>query len=53
MKDTFSNRKSMDKFDFLTELIKMDKDQINQMIKEKSKQPKLICPIIVLGHETN
>lgn len=50
MKKT-EDKKSMSKVDFLSELIKMDKEQINQMIKEKSKQPKLICPIIILRHE--
>ncbi len=50
MKDK-SERKSISKADFLAELIRMDKDQINDMIKAKSKQPKLICPIILLGHE--
>lgn len=50
MKKT-EDKKSISKVDFLSELIKMDKEQINQMIKEKSKQPKLICPIIPLRHE--
>lgn len=31
----------------------MDKDQINQFIKDKGKQPKLICPIVILGRENN
>lgn len=47
-----SEKKSISKIDFLSELIRMDKDQINQMIKDKSKQPKLICPIITLRHES-
>lgn len=50
-----TDNKTVDKLDFLSELIRMDKDQINEMIKAKSKKPKLICPIVVLGpgHSNN
>ena len=37
----------LDKTEFLKELTRMDKNQISKLIKEKGKQPKLICPIIV------
>lgn len=38
-----------DKADFLTELISMDKDQINQYIKENGKPVKRYNPFIVMG----
>ena len=34
------------KIDFLSELINMDRNEINQFIKDKGKGPKLICPIV-------
>lgn len=43
-----NDNKKVEKLDFLSELIRMDKDQINDMIKAKSKKPKLICPLIII-----
>lgn len=42
-----SDKKSLIKEDFLEELSRMSKDDIDKLIRDKGKQPKLICPFIM------
>ena len=43
----------MDKSDFLKELSRMTKEQINNIIKSNGKEPKLINPIEFIDKNTN
>lgn len=45
------DKKEIEKQNFLTMISSMDKDQLNQFIKEKGKGPKRIKPIIKLLKE--
>jgi hypothetical protein len=50
-KTKITSSSSMSKADFISELTKMSKDDINQFIKANGKKPKLICPFIVYDVE--
>jgi len=41
----------MNKEDFIRNLESMSKEDINQFIKDKGKQPKLISPITIYSEE--
>lgn len=45
------DNKEIQKQNFLTTLAAMDKDQINQFIKEHGKGPKRVRPLIKLNKE--
>lgn len=47
------DNKEIQKQNFLTMLTSMDKDQINQYIKEHGKGPKRVKPIIKLIKDSN